>query len=102
MRSDAPARDDSTLRALVALPVALLLWVLPFHAVLIAFFFGVLKTGMKATMVMASWKEGVAVLLLITVAMRVVLSRGPRVTIIAPDVAVASLIALAILFALVE
>jgi hypothetical protein len=76
--------------------------VLPFHAMAIAFFFGVLRTGMQATMIMASWKEGVAVLLLAAVVMRSILSRGPRVTIAAPDVAITGLIALALLFALVE
>lgn len=87
---------------LIALPIVLLLWVLPFHAVAIAFFFGVLRTGMRATMIMASWKEGVAVALVATVAMRSILTRGPGVTITAPDVAITALIALAILFALVE
>jgi hypothetical protein len=77
---------------LVALPIALLLWVLPFHAVTIAFFFGVLRTGMQATMIMASWKEGVVVILITVVAMRCVLSRGPGVTIMPTDVAITSLI----------
>jgi len=93
---------DSHLRALVALPIVLLLWVLPFHAVAIAFFFGVLRTGMRATMIMASWKEGVAVILLAIVVMRAILTRGPHVGIVAPDVAITGLIALAVLFAIVE
>ena len=98
----ASTRSDSHLGVLVALPVALLLWVLPFHAVTIAFFFGVLRTGMQATMIMASWKEAVAVVLIAIVVFRALLSRGPRVSIIAPDVAITALIALAVLFALVE
>src|SRR3989454_8085644 len=104
MPSGAQARADSTPRtgALIALPIALLLWVLPFHAVTIAFFFSVLRTGMQATMIMASWKEVVAVILLTIVVMRCVLSRGPGVAIIAPDIAITGLIALAILFAIVE
>jgi hypothetical protein len=104
MRSSAPARADSTARtgALIALPIVLLLWVLPFHAVTIAFFFGVLKTGMQATMIMASWKELVAVALISIVLFRSVLSRGPGVAIIAPDVAITGLVALAVLFAIVE
>jgi hypothetical protein len=104
MPSSALARADSAPRtgALIALPIALLLWVMPFHAVTIAFFFGVLKTGMQATMIMASWKEGVAVILLAIVVMRCVLSRGPGVAIIAPDVAITGLVALAVLFAIVE
>ncbi|MGZ3573059.1 MAG: O-antigen ligase family protein [Gemmatimonadaceae bacterium] len=93
---------DSHLRALVALPIVLLLWVLPFHAVTIAFFFGFLRTGMQATMIMASWKEGVAIILLAIVAMRAILTRGPRVGIVAPDVAITGLIALAVLFAIAE
>jgi hypothetical protein len=104
MSSSALARPSSTAKtgALVALPIALLLWVLPFHAVTIAFFFGVLRTGMTATMIMASWKEAVAVALITTVVMRMVLARGPGVTLAAPDVAITSLLALAVLFALVE
>src|SRR5256885_10869300 len=88
--------------ALLALPITLLLWVLPFHAVTIAFFFGVLRTGMTATMIMASWKEAVAVLLIALIVIRTVLARGPGVTLVAPDVAVTALVALALLFALVE
>ena len=90
------------LAPLVALPIVLLLWVLPFHAIAIAFFFGVLRTGMQATMLMASWKEAVAVVLFTAVVLRSILSRGPRVTITAPDLAITGLIALAMLFALVE
>jgi hypothetical protein len=88
--------------ALLALPIALLLWVLPFHALTIAFFFGVLRSGMQATMIMAAWKEGLAVVLVMIVLTRAVLSRGPGVGISAPDVAITSLIALALFFALVE
>src|SRR6476659_3490761 len=88
--------------ALLALPIALLLWVLPFHAVTIAFFFGVLRTGMQATMIMAAWKEGVAVILVAIVVARCILSRGPGVEIIAPDVAITALLALAVLFGIVE
>jgi hypothetical protein len=104
MPSNALARADSTRRtgALIALPIALLLWVLPFHAVTIAFFFGALKTGMQATVIMASWKEVVVVILLITVAMRCVLSRGPGVAVIAPDIAITGLVGLAVTFAIVE
>jgi hypothetical protein len=88
--------------ALVALPIVLLLWVLPFHSLTIAFFFGVLHTGMQATMIMASWKEGVAVFLVCAVAFRGILGRGPGVTIAATDVAITGLIALGVLFAIVE
>jgi hypothetical protein len=98
----ASTRSDSHLGVLVALPIALLMWVLPFHAVTIAFFFGVLRTGMEATMIMASWKEAVAVVLVSIVVLRCMTSRGPGVAIIAPDVAITALIALAVLFAIVE
>jgi hypothetical protein len=97
-----PSPRDSNLRALVALPIVLLLWVLPFHAVTIAFFFGVLRTGMRATMIMAAWKEGVAIILLSIVVVRAILTRGPHVGIVASDVAITGLIALAVLFAIVE
>jgi hypothetical protein len=87
---------------LIVLPIVLLIWVLPFHSLTIAFFFGVLRTGMQATTIMASWKEGVAVLLVAAVVLRSILSRGPGVTITAPDLAITGLLALAVLFALVE
>jgi hypothetical protein len=87
---------------LVALPIVLLLWVLPFHAITIAFFFGVLRLGMQATMLLASWKEAVAVLLLTAVVARSVLTRGPGVAVAASDVAITALIGLAVLFAMVE
>ena len=102
MTTSALSRRDAHLGALIALPIALFLWVLPFHAVVIAFFFGVLKAGMRATTVMASWKEGVAVVLFTVVMLRAVMSRGPGVSIIAPDVAISGLIALAFVFAIVE
>jgi hypothetical protein len=100
--TSALSRRDAHLGALIALPIALFLWVLPFHAVLIAFFFGVLRAGMRATTIMASWKEAVAVILLTIVMMRAILTRGPGVSIIATDVAISGLIALALVFAIVE
>jgi hypothetical protein len=102
MTSAALTGRQNHIRALVGLPIVLLLWVLPFHSLTIAFFFGVLHTGMQATMIMASWKEGVAVFLVCAVAFRAILSRGPGVTIAATDVAVTGLIALGVLFAIVE
>src|SRR4029078_10476235 len=102
MTTSALSRRDAHLGALIALPIALFLWVLPFHAVVIAFFFGVLKAGMRATTLMASWKEGVAVVLFTVVMVRAVMSRGPGVSIIAPDVAISCFIALALLFSIVE
>lgn len=102
MTARAIRQSDSRVAVLVALPIALFLWVLPFHAVTIAFFFGALHTGMQATAIMASWKEAVAVVLLIIVVTRSVLTRGPGVAVAAPDVAITGLIALAILFAIVE
>lgn len=102
MTSTALPAKTSHLGPLIALPIVLLLWILPFHAVAIAFFFGVLRTGMQATMIMASWKEGVAVVLVAAVVFRSILSRGPGVTIAAADLAITGLVALAVLFALVE
>lgn len=102
MTTTALARRDPRIGALVALPIVLLLWVLPFHAITIAFFFGVLRTSMQATVLLASWKEGVVVVLFAIVVMRALLSRGPGVEILAPDVAISGLIALAVVFALVE
>lgn len=102
MTSSALRHRDPRVGGLVALPIALLLWALPFHAVTVAFFFGVLRTSMQATTILASWKEGVALILLAVVITRAILTRGPAVEIAAPDVAITGLIALAVLFALVE
>jgi len=102
MTSSALSTTRRQIGPLVAFPIVLLLWVLPFHSLTVAFFFGVLRIGMHATMIMASWKEGVVVLLFGAVATRAMLSRGPGVAIAAPDVAITGLIALAVLFALVE
>src|SRR3954454_20378012 len=102
MTAPALSRRDAHLGALIALPIALFLWVLPFHAVVIAFFFGVLRAGMRATTLMASWKEAVAIVLLAIVVIRVLLTRGPRVSILAPDVAITGLIGLALVFGIVE
>ncbi|HJP60814.1 MAG TPA: hypothetical protein VJ865_12475, partial [Gemmatimonadaceae bacterium] len=102
MTSGALTPTKTNIGPLVALPIVLLLWVLPFHSLTVAFFFGVLRIGMHATTILAAWKEGVVVLLFAAVLLRTTLTRGPRVAIAAPDVAITGLIALALLFALVE
>jgi hypothetical protein len=102
MTSGALTPTKTNIGPLVALPIVLLLWVLPFHSLTVAFFFGVLRIGMHATTILAAWKEGVVVLLFAAVLLRTTLTRGPRVAIAAPDVAITGLIALALIFALVE
>jgi hypothetical protein len=102
MTTSAVRSTHGQIGPLVALPIVLLLWMLPFHSLTVAFFFGVLRIGMHATTILAAWKEGVAVALLVAVLLRALLTRGPGVAIAAPDVAITGLIALTLLFALVE
>lgn len=80
----------------------LFMWILPFHSLAIALLFGYFGVSADAARAVAAWKE-VAVALLVTwVALRALTSRRPGSEIMAPDVAVTALIAIAVLFGLIE
>lgn len=76
--------------------LAVLAWGLSFHVAMIAFLFGTLGMPAGVVRVFAAWKEAAAVALLIAVAVRAVLRRGPRTAIAAADIPVGLLIALSV------
>ncbi|MEO5589548.1 MAG: O-antigen ligase family protein [Gemmatimonadaceae bacterium] len=80
----------------VALPA--FSWGLPFHSLLVAILFGGL--GLSAGMVrgLAAWKEIGVLLLLAFAILRSATGRGPRTTISWIDLAVASLLGIAVVF----
>lgn len=79
----------------------LFLWILPFHSLVIALLFGYfgVSTGLARTI--AAWKETAIVMLLLWVVIRTLSGRGRNTPIMAPDVAVAGLIGLAVVSLLV-
>jgi hypothetical protein len=80
----------------------LFMWMLPFHALVIALLFGYFGLSANVVRVIAAWKEVAIALLVAWVALRALTSRGPRAQIMAPDVAVTALISIAVLFGLLE
>jgi hypothetical protein len=88
--------SQKTFISRIALPV--FSWGLPFHSLLMAALFGGL--GLAATTVrgLAAWKEAAVIGLLIFVVLRAVTGRGPRISISWVDLAVASLLTIAVAF----
>jgi len=80
----------------------LFMWLLPFHALVIAVLFGYFGVSADIVRAIAAWKEIAIVLLVAWVALRALTSRGPGAEIMAPDVAVTALISIAVLFGLLE
>jgi hypothetical protein len=80
----------------VALPV--FSWGLPFHSLIVAFLFGGL--GLSASMVrgIAAWKEAFVVFLVVYIILRAAFGRGPRIAISWIDIAVGSLLFVALVF----
>ena len=70
-------------------------WLLPFHALFIAFCFGVLGWSADLVRVLAAWKEALVAGLLVVVAVRALRGRGTGLGIQWPDLAVGGLAALA-------
>jgi hypothetical protein len=80
----------------------LFLWLLPFHSFVIALLFGYFGVSADVARAVAAWKEVAIVVLVAWVALRALSGQGPRAEITAPDVAVSALIAIAVVFALLE
>ena len=80
----------------------LFMWILPFHSLVIALLFGYFGVSAETARAVAAWKEIAIVVLVAWVALRALSGAGPRAEIMAPDVAVTALIAIAVLFALLE
>lgn len=73
------------------------LWLLPFHSLVIAVLYAVVGVPEDTVRAIAAWKETVIAMLLAWVAMRALLSRGPRAEIAPTDVALAALFGIALL-----
>ncbi|MCR4338352.1 MAG: hypothetical protein NUW01_00540, partial [Gemmatimonadaceae bacterium] len=71
------------------------LWLLPFHSLVIAILYAVVGVPEDTVRAIAAWKEVVIAVLLAWVAMRALLSRGPRAAIAPTDVALAALFGIA-------
>ncbi|MEP6509110.1 MAG: hypothetical protein ABJC63_12880, partial [Gemmatimonadales bacterium] len=93
-----PAAPQKIFFNRVALPV--FSWGLPFHSLLVAMLFGGLGFAMGTVRALAAWKEAAVVGLIVLVVLRAATGRGPRVAISWIDLAVGSLIAIAIVFLL--
>ena len=74
----------------------LFLWLLPVHSLVIAVMFGFFGVGAGTTRMFAAWKEASIVLFVCWAFMRSVSGRGPNTRIMAPDIAVTTLLGLAV------
>jgi hypothetical protein len=84
------------------LALILFVWLLPFHALLIALLFGLWGISETTVRVIAAWKEVVVALLLLWIALRARPDDNSRATIAAPDVAIALVIGVAAAFGVSE
>ncbi|HEY8831894.1 MAG TPA: hypothetical protein VIM21_05245, partial [Gemmatimonadaceae bacterium] len=66
----------------------LFMWLLPFHALIIALLFGYFGVSMATVRAVAAWKEVAIVVLVLWVALRSVTSAGPRARLMGPDIPV--------------
>ena len=80
----------------VALPV--FSWGLPFHSLVIAMLFGGFGLAIGTVRALAAWKEIAVIGMVALVILRAATGRGPRVAIHWIDIAVASLMAIALVF----
>jgi hypothetical protein len=80
----------------------LILWLLPFHSLIIALLFGYFGVSANTVRAIASWKEIAIVVLVAWVALRSLTGTGPRARLMPSDVAITALIAIAVVFALLE
>ena len=94
--------SDVRLPRVARTALILFLWLLPFHSLVIALLFGYFGVSAETARAVAAWKEIAIVVLVAWVALRALSGAGPRAEITAPDVAVTALIAIAVVFALLE
>lgn len=71
--------------ALSRIAFPLLAWGLAFHSLVIAILFGPLRLSEGLVRVLAGWKEVALVLLVVTVLLRSIVSRGPAVSLVWTD-----------------
>jgi O-antigen ligase/polysaccharide polymerase Wzy-like membrane protein len=92
----APARGRQ-LPGVASTGLILFLWLLPFHSLIIALLFGVVGLPEGTVRMIAAWKEFTIAALLLWVAGRALLGRGPASPIAGTDVALAALFGIALL-----
>jgi hypothetical protein len=80
----------------------LLIWLLPFHSLIMAVLFGVLGWSGTTVRMLASWKEATVILLVIWAVGRTLGGHTARTRITAPDIAITGLIALATVYLLLQ
>ena len=97
-----PRAADVRLPGVGRTALILFLWLLPFHSLIIALLFGYFGVSVDTVRALAAWKEITIVVLVAWVALRSLSGSGPRAELMAPDVAVTALIAISILFALLQ
>lgn len=86
----------------VTTSVVLLVWLLPFHSLAMAYLFGALKWPGSTVRLIASWKEATVVVLFVWALGRAVLGRTPRTSIVGPDLLITGLIGLATVYLLTQ
>ncbi|HEX6251469.1 MAG TPA: hypothetical protein VFZ56_08555 [Gemmatimonadaceae bacterium] len=82
--------------------ILLFVWLLPFHSVSMALLVGPFSLPLGTVRVIAAWKEMAVLVLLAWVTIAGVTGRRTRTAISAPDVAVASMLGIAVLYLLTE
>lgn len=82
--------------------VILLVWLLPFHSLAMAWLFGALGWSGSTVRLLASWKEATVFALFLWAIGRSLSGRTARTRIVAPDVAITSLLALATIYLLTQ
>jgi hypothetical protein len=97
-----PGATDVRLPPVARTALILFLWLLPFHSLVIAALFGYFGVSVTIVRAVAAWKEIAIVMLVAWVALRSLSGTGPRTGIMAPDVAVTALIAIAVVFGLLQ
>jgi len=81
--------------------ILLFFWVLPFHSLIIALLFGYFGVAAGTARTIAAWKEASVVVFVLWIALRTISGRGRSTPVLAPDVAVGALLALAALYLVV-
>lgn len=97
-----PSPRDVRLPRVGRTALILFMWILPFHSLGIALLFGYFGVSAETARAVAAWKEIAIVVLVAWAGLRALLGNGPKSEIMAPDVAVTALIAIAVVFALLE
>jgi O-antigen ligase len=80
----------------------LLIWLLPFHILLMAVLFGFLHLPEGLVRSLAAWKEMAVIVLLLATVLRALAGRGADVTVVWQDLVVGGLVCLGLLFLVTE